>query len=155
MRKPIAISKDLFPLKQPFIIAHTWAIAACCAPLVFPLLFPMAYVVLGIRKASSHLLGVPLQVPPAITFGVTMGLTLAPVFYLAFSKTSRFILENVHCHLEMGELDKALKVALSVDYQVWYREFKKNAWFRDFIKEKGLGGRSARYQKFLDKCGER
>ncbi len=156
MQKQKTAFKGPFPLKQPFIVAHTWAIAAWCAVLFFfPMLFPLAYIVHWIREASLYYFGISLQIPPALSMGLTMVVTLLPVFYLAGSKTSRYIVKTVLHHVEDGNHESAEKAALMVDYQVWFREFRKNEWFRQFLQDQVLYDKSARYRKFSGRLKRR
>jgi len=69
-------------------------------------------------------------------------------FLAGFSRTSSFILECVKWYLDHGEEERAKNLAQVLDYQVWYREWKRNPWFRRFVVESGLVEVSARYAKF-------
>lgn len=155
MKKAGSLPRELFPLKSPFMVVHAWSITACCAFLFFPLLFPVAYLVHWIKEASLYLFGVPFQVPPAISLVGAIMLAIYPPLYVAFSKTSRYILATVRLHLDAGDSDKAIKAALAVDYQFWYREYKKNPWFRNFVQENKLTDRSPRYLKLAGKFERR
>jgi len=137
------------PLPVPTIVRDGYLIAALTtAFLVFPLAALVGYVGESLLVWLNNALNIGLRVSwvvPVIVGGLTAGL---PPIFLAFSRTSSFILECVKWYLDHGALEKAESLARTLDYQVWYREWKRNPWFRRFVVESGLVEASARYAKF-------
>ena len=92
--------------------------------------------------------GVEFDIPVFITFIITITLLTYPPLFFAFSRTSKFILQCVHWHLDHDDIESAKKLAVSLAYQVWYREWKRNRWFRKFILDHNLHQASDRYARF-------
>ena len=137
-----------YPVPIPWIIAKTWGWMAILAVLAFPMAFALGAVA---GKTAMWLLPACERCWKAVTQAAAL-FGLAIPFWAglipAGSRTSTFILECVRWYLDHGEEDKAKGLARALDYQVWYREWRRNPWFRRFAAESGLLEESARYAKF-------
>ena len=137
------------PLPVPGIVKDAFLITALS---VLFMIFPMmALVGFGggaiLTWVNAHL-GTHITVPLTGVAMIAGGGTIWPPLYFAGRRTSSFILECVKWYLDHDELERAKSFARAVDYQVWYREWKKNPWFRRFVVENGLAETSAKYAKF-------
>ena len=147
-----APKKAQLPLPVPWIVRHAFSWTAFLFILAFPLAFlgglpgqwlmdliivPSGFHPTWLEQATSLVFAVPLFLSP-------FWAGLLP----AYSRTSSFILECVKWYLDHDEVERAKSFARAVDYQVWYREWKKNPWFRRFVVENGLVETSAKYAKF-------
>jgi hypothetical protein len=144
--KGSGLSKELLPLKVPYLVREGWGFIALCIILFFPLAGVLITVLSWVEKSRA--------IPPAIDLLLlllTFVVCFAGPFWLVGSLTSRFILQTVRHHLNQGQPELAEKVALLVDYQVWFREFRENEWFRQFLQERSLYERSVRYRALLAK----
>lgn len=148
------LTKDLVPLKIPYLVKEGWGFIALCyisSPLTWGFFM---FVLNRLDKFISFLLGKSYKFPDSV-YGVSTLLFIIFIFYvpihLVFSKTSRFILEVVQHHLKNDDQDKAEKVALMLDYQLWYREFKRNGWFREFIVNRNIVEKSSRFKRFQER----
>ena len=140
------LSKDLLPLKVPYIVREAWGFIALCIILFFPLAGVLLTVLSQVEKSWP--------IPPAVDFLLLLFAFVACFagpFWLVGSLTSRFILQTVRHHLDQGQPELGEKVALLLDYQVWFREFRENEWFRQFLQERNLYDKSARYKTLLAK----
>ena len=137
------------PLPIPGIVKDGFLITALSVVFfVWPLMALYGFgggALLGWVNEVLHLkLAVPLV---GVFMAAGMTATLPPMV-MAASRTSSFILECVKWYLDHGEAEKAKSFARAVDYQVWYREWKRNPWFRRFVVENGLVETSAKYAKY-------
>lgn len=146
------MTKALLPLPVPWIVregfAWTALLAVICIPAAILSGIPMEWLA---KLFFGSDLEVPVWFEKIWLYGVVLPVFLSPLWAglgAAGSRTSSFILECVQYHLEQGEVEKAEVLARVVDYQVWYREWRKNPWFRKFVAENGLLEQSARYAKF-------
>lgn len=142
------LSKKMLPLKVPYLVKEGWGFIALCIILFFPLAGILITVLTQVEKRWA--------IPPLVDLlllVLTFVLCFAGPFWLVGSLTSKFILKTVRHHLEQGQPELGERLALLVDYQVWFREIRRNDWFRQFIQERKLYEKSARYSRFLAKLG--
>lgn len=142
--KGSVFTKELFPLRVPYLVREGWGFCALCIILFFPL----TGMLIVILSRLHSFWAIPLKVDFLLLLALFFICFVGP-FWLVFSMTSRFIVKTVKHHIEQGRPDLGEKVALLVDYQVWYREYKRNEWFRRFLEERKLYDKSERYRKFL------
>jgi len=141
-------ARNPYPLEVPAVVRNGWGRTALLAVLAFP--------IACLLGALAEFLG-KLIFPDCercitlfLNAGVLIGLSVPfwGAILPGFSRTSSFILECVKWYLDHGEEKRAKNLAQVLDYQVWYREWKRNPWFRRFVVESGLVEVSARYAKF-------
>jgi hypothetical protein len=152
--KECSLQKEVFPLKVPYVVREAWGFIALCIILFFPFVGVLFIVLTRVNALISAHIGRPWEMHPAIGL-VLVSLAFLICFvgpwWLVGSRTSRFILQNIRHHLDQGRPDLAEKAALLVDYQIWFRDFQDNEWFRQLLQERNLYDKSARYKKLLNK----
>lgn len=152
--KGSGLSRDLLPMKVPYLVREGWGFIALCIILFFPLAGVLIIILSRVDALLVSHLGKSWALHPLV--GVLLLLLafvicFAGPFWLVGSLTSRFIIQTVRHHLDQGQPELGEKVALLVDYQVWFREFRENEWFRQFLRERNLYDKSARYKTLLAK----
>ena len=137
------------PLPIPGIVKDGFLITALSVVfLVFPLTAFYGYAGGALLKWLSGAVNLHLEPSWVVAFMAAGMTAMLPPMEMAASRTSSFILECVKWYLDHGEVEKAKSFARAVDYQVWYREWKRNPWFRRFVVENGLVETSAKYAKY-------
>jgi hypothetical protein len=145
---------DLFygaPVHAPAIVTDSWAIVAVCSLGSVLVFWPMYLIYAQLFQWLNGILGIPREPPLALVFVSSVILCTLPPSYFAFSSTSRHILRLVRFYLDNGNLEAAKSLSLGLDYQVWFRDIKKNLWFRSFLIENGLSEKSIRYKRMLSR----
>jgi hypothetical protein len=150
--KPVAapkgsvFTKELVPLRVPYLVREGWGFCALC----FILFFPLAGVLIVTLSRMHTFWAIPVEVDVLLLFALFVTCFAGP-FWLVGSLTSKFIAGTVRHHIEEGKPELGERLALLVNYQVWFREYRRNEWFRRFLQERNLYEKSARYRKFLAK----
>jgi hypothetical protein len=137
------------PLPIPVIVKDGFLITALCAAfLTFPVMALLGWGGGRLLDSLRAFFGLRISVPLGIVFAIALGLSTLPVLFFVYSRTSRFTLECTKCYVAQGERGSAARLARSVDYQIWFREWKRNPWFRRFALESGLIEESPRLARF-------
>jgi len=137
------------PFRVPPLVKDSFLITALCAA-VFT--FPVAFLLwVGGGKVlplAEEALGSSLSIPPVLVFVLALAVAVLPPITMSMSKTSRFIVDCIRWYVDRGEDESARKLAASLSQQIWFREWKRNPWFRGFANRSGLLERSARLRRF-------
>ncbi len=136
------------PLPVPWIVRQGFGWTALLFILAFPLAAVAAVGAQELEALFSVITGFHTQFLSRAIFLIVLACPFWAGLGAAYSRTSSFILECVKWYLDHGELERAKSFAQAVDYQVWYREWKRNPWFRWFVVENGLVETSAKYAKY-------
>lgn len=147
------LTKDLIPIKIPYLVMHGYSFVALICIATFPLSCGLN---IGIADFSQkHFTFIPYDIRMEISFIISFMVPLYFAISVVSSRTSKFILEVVEHHLKNNDKKKAEKVALVIDYQVLYREYKRNDWFRIFVLENNLIEKSEIYRKYENRYNRR
>jgi hypothetical protein len=152
MMKATSLTKDLVPIDVPFIVKNGFGIAALAALLTFPMFVPVHYFFDWLQFFLAHH-GLKVAIPMVWEFLSALMLCVSVPMLLGFSRTSTFILQLVRYHLDHDDPERAKKIAASLSYQVWYREYRKNEWYRSFLEQCSLDSEDTRYAGFKKKYG--
>jgi len=136
------------PLPVPWIVRNGFGWTAALFVAAMPLAVLGAGFGAFLERLLARVTGIEITF---VSSGLPLLLLASPFWaglLAGYSRTSSFILECVKWYLDHGEVERAKNLARTLDYQVWYREWKRNPWFRRFVVESGLVETSARYAKF-------
>lgn len=136
------------PLPVPWIVKQGFGWTALLFVLAFPLAAVAGAGAQELEALFSVITGLHTHLLSRAVFLIVLACPYWAGLGAAGSRTSSFILECVKWYLDHDEVERAKSFARAVDYQVWYREWKKNPWFRRFVVENGLVETSAKYAKF-------
>ena len=152
MMKTTPLTKDLVPIDVPFIVKNGFGITALAALLAFPMLVPVHYFYDWLHSFIAHH-RLKVAIPMVWEFLSALMICVSVPLFFSFSRTSTFILQLIRYHLDHDDTEKAKKIAASLSYQVWYREYRRNGWYRSFLEHCGLDSEDTRYAGFKKKYG--
>lgn len=143
----------VLPLPVPWIVKNGYGVIGLAA-IVFTIPGFMVFSLAGIwllariwQFTGLRLFEVPLFV------GVLGGFLIAvlPAFWLVYGRTSKFLVACVRELALQGKEDKAKRLLLSAANQVWFRDWKRNEWLREFTVANRLEEQNCRLAGFVQR----
>jgi hypothetical protein len=149
---PVAIEVLKNPPERPPALAErTWPITALCALFSFVLFLPAyafvrkIFALAGLSEASYS------DITLWISLSGSIIICTFPPIILGGRAASMYVLRLVKLYETSGNGTMAVKVANQLSYKVWFRHFKRDGWFQEFLRDNGLADRNARYRRFFER----
>jgi|GEM_PF-1994538 len=146
------VSPSDFPFKYPYVVRNGWGFVALFAVIMmipvttFVFLFGIKLLVWLNNHTSLNinLANVPWWIPLMISGILVTNLPL----YFVYRRTAKYYLKCVKWYLDNDRYDSAKTYVRLFSHVIGYRDWKKNNWLRDFVRESNLISDVPRLSKF-------
>ncbi len=144
------ISQSDFPFKMPYIVENTWGVIAfLTAVFIWPV---MAFVwILGEKILTWYYNSSDIDATEFhIIFLITISgmIIITPTLLIAARISSRYYFKCVRWYLDNDKIDSAETYIRAFSHVVSYRDWKRNSWFREFVRNHNLISEVYRLSEF-------
>lgn len=142
--------------RVPFLVRNGYGITALCALLTFPLYYPVSLMYEWSFAFCARIMSLSRVPEPPIflVFLTALLLAISPPMIVGFSLASRYLVKAVKYYLDQNDQARAEEALLSWIKNLWYRDYQRNQWLQNFIRDRKIHEKSPKLARFAERAAK-